>query len=315
MMHPVLKKIDKKLAQIPSISAITDYLTGSELNSFLLEIFQARTKKITHTELLRQFDENRFVQPATVDTIQIKKLELKGLELAEEAGFSVVTLSPLVPLGSCSVVGKVDQNNVVSATRGTEIVSDATNVLALKIAAETKKRGKGLNLLQYATVHRHVRGQAFDNPAFSAHFSVFCLATGGLDTGDFAFESEQLVDHLEWHYQLLSEYFSDEQLLIKIFLKNRDSRFKSRLAEKFGEEINNGKVECIEEENPNDYYQQVQFKIYLRKQDQLIDMADGGLVDWTQKLLSNRKQRLFISGTGLELVAKLSEKLKNSVDR
>jgi hypothetical protein len=305
-MHPILKKIDKKLAQLPSISAISDYLTGSELNSLLLEVFRRRIKQITPQKLLKQFGTNRFVQLATVDAIPMKSLELKCLQLAEQSGFTAVVLSPLAPLGSCSVVGKVDQNNIVSALRGTEVVSDATNVLALQVAEDMKKSGKKSNLIQYATVHRHVRGQAFDNPAFSAHFSVFCLVTGGQDTGNFKFESKQLRNHLILHYQLLSEHFSDELLTTKIFLKNRDSDFKSTLAEKLSQGMSDRTVQWIEEENPNEYYQQVQFKIYLRSQGQLIDLADGGLVDWTQKLLSNRKQRLFISGIGLELVNKLT---------
>ena len=32
---------------------------------------------------------------------------------------------------------------------------------------------------------------------------------------------------------------------------------------------------------------------------------DGGLVDWTQKLIPNKKHRLFISGCGIELVHKI----------
>jgi len=81
-MHPVLKKIDKKLAQLPTFSAITDYLTGSELNSLLMEVFRNRTQQVTPSELLNQFNQNRFVQPAAVNVLLMKKLELSCLQLA-----------------------------------------------------------------------------------------------------------------------------------------------------------------------------------------------------------------------------------------
>jgi hypothetical protein len=36
-----------------------------------------------------------------------------------------------------------------------------------------------------------------------------------------------------------------------------------------------------------------------------IEIADGGLVTWTQQLLDNRKERLFISGLGIEYLSKI----------
>jgi hypothetical protein len=39
------------------------------------------------------------------------------------------------------------------------------------------------------------------------------------------------------------------------------------------------------------------------------EIADGGLVDWTQQLLNNKKERFFISGFGLEILNKLEEGL------
>jgi hypothetical protein len=34
------------------------------------------------------------------------------------------------------------------------------------------------------------------------------------------------------------------------------------------------------------------------------EIADGGFVDWTQRLLENKKERLLISGFGLEMLVK-----------
>lgn len=50
------------------------------------------------------------------------------------------------------------------------------------------------------------------------------------------------------------------------------------------------------------YYENLCFKITARNKNRaLFPLADGGLTDWTKKLLSNRKERLFASGFGSEL--------------
>jgi hypothetical protein len=59
-------------------------------------------------------------------------------------------------------------------------------------------------------------------------------------------------------------------------------------------------IDWIEPANENLYYPVIQFKLLIHLEDQWLDMADGGLVDWTQKLLHNKKNRMMISGLGLE---------------
>ncbi len=64
------------------------------------------------------------------------------------------------------------------------------------------------------------------------------------------------------------------------------------------------------------YYQGAQFKILARlgsgdgsSGDRLSEVADGGFVDWSQKLLGNRKERMLISGLGVErLLAAASDR-------
>lgn len=51
------------------------------------------------------------------------------------------------------------------------------------------------------------------------------------------------------------------------------------------------------EETDNSYYQGINFKIVVNN----IELVDGGFVDWTQNLLGNKKERLLISGAGVDL--------------
>ncbi|MGK7934903.1 MAG: hypothetical protein AB4206_03725 [Xenococcaceae cyanobacterium] len=179
------------------VDRIAVNLSGSELNTFLLELFNKRTKQITPPVLLQQYRQNRFSFPASIDPIKYKEDEIFWLKSAESKGFKPVVLSPLIPLGSSSVVGYVDQNNVVSASRGSEVVSDATNALALKIANEIGKEKK-VAVKKYCATHRHVRGQNYKNPVFSAHFGTFCLVSGGIDKSNHSFEVELAKTHISF---------------------------------------------------------------------------------------------------------------------
>ena len=59
-----------------------------------------------------------------------------------------------------------------------------------------------------------------------------------------------------------------------------------------------------EQTKENNYYKGIQFKMVIEVNGQVLEIADGGFVDWTQQLLGNRKERLLIAGFGLELLGR-----------
>lgn len=303
-MPNIIDKIQHKLAGKADILEELVKLPSSELHSFLLELFRLKSLAVEPAEVLNHFRENRFVRPSGSNLIQLKTLELEWLRFAADRSFKAIALSPLAPFGTCSAVGFVNQNNVVSALRGTEVVSDATNVLALEIAHIFKQTKDKQAVVQYATTHRHVRGQYFTNPNYTAHFTVFCLASGGFDTGSWAFERVQLSQHISTLYHLLSTQFNERDLSIVFYLKAGAAQLRN-LLETDGQAFWRDKNIQFKDDFDNKYYKNIQFKIFLNLNGQAIDLADGGDVDWTQKLMNNRKHRLFISGVGLELVEKL----------
>ena len=69
-------------------------------------------------------------------------------------------------------------------------------------------------------------------------------------------------------------------------------------------------MEELKEEEPaaNGYYTGIQFKVYVTAGQKEWEIADGGFVDWTQRLLGNRKERLLISGFGLEWLYQIRNK-------
>jgi len=306
-MINISKVIAEKTGYTDLVSGLNASLTGSELNTFLLELFKQRAKKIVPAELLKDFEKNRFTAPAKINTIDFQEFELWCLKQMKHKGFLPVTLSPLTAFASCSAVGFVDQNNVMTALRGTEVVSDATNVFALLIASEFKKK-KGNSLTKYVTSHRHVRSQAFSNPAFTSHFSILCLATGGLDTGSYTFELEQLSDHMTAHLSILSNEFGYENLSLVIYLKD-DNKTLHQKVEAVLKKINGlASIKIENQINAGDYYKLIQFKFFLAHNGEQVNLSDGGLVDWTQKLIPNKKHRLIISAVGTELIHKIKDK-------
>ena len=74
----------------------------------------------------------------------------------------------------------------------------------------------------------------------------------------------------------------------------------------------NRPVEIVEtRQSEQAYYRGLQFKIVIpnpggnRTELPELEIADGGFTDWTQRLSHNAKERLLISGMGLELLYKL----------
>src|SRR5262249_5088220 len=81
--------------------ALARGLPSTELWSLLLGVIEQRAQRPV-AALRRQWEEDRFVQPAYIDQRALNALEAQLLAAA--AHFEAVELSPLAPLGSCSSV-------------------------------------------------------------------------------------------------------------------------------------------------------------------------------------------------------------------
>ncbi len=295
---------------IPELfSVLTDRLSASELNSLLLEVYHTQTQRMRPAQLLAAYRQNRLTEPSTVDAISFRKLELHCLKLADEAGFRPLELSPVSPLGACSVVGTVHQHKVLSACRGTEVTADATNVLALESSLERRRLRFPPQPLKFSCAHRHIRTQQIDIPGFTPHFGIFCLTSAGRDTGDFSFEKEQLCEHLALYRKLLRSLLPDTA--IKIVLKtlnqpDSDQRLADVLEQHIRRYFPETPVELVQlPAGAQEYYRAVQFGIVLKTGESSYPIIDGGFTDWTQQLCNNRKERFLGSGLGLEFLWKI----------
>jgi len=67
---------------------------------------------------------------------------------------------------------------------------------------------------------------------------------------------------------------------------------------------------CLEKVIEKEYYQNIRFKIHCKlEKNKDIELIDGGITNWTQKLLNNAKERLIISGLGVERICEIASKI------
>ena len=295
------KNIEKRLEQ-PGLVEKLAGLSGSELNTLLMEVFRLQSEQVKAPALVAQLINNRFTMPASIDPLRLRELEIEYLTACKNAGFKPVQLGPLAPLGSCSATAPVSQLTIMPALRNTEVVSDITNILAILISRDARSNPEKTEVIRYAATQRQVRGQAFDRPGFSAHFSIIGMATGGWDQGDQTFESEAFTNHVMTHLHLLQSRFTKGKFSINLYWRNANETMRNKVLSTLGALSSRAEVVQHHDDGAFSYYPLVQFKIMVELAGHTWELADGGLVPWTQVIIPNRKHRLMISGAGLDMI-------------
>lgn len=297
----IVKRI-QKATNTPDLATVLTSLPSSDFNSLMMEVFSQRVEQITPSDLFRHYTQNRFVKPAHVDFVSLLAFELNLLKKAQVSGFEPLELSPVSPVGACSVVATVNQNKVLSALRGTEVMADATNSLALESVSRRKVANFDQNCIRLCTVHRHLR-TPYVKPPFTAHFKIFCMVTGGKDTGSLQFEKQHVVEHLRLITDYLKTFNAVESISINLKSTQQSNPSFEVLCEEVQKQILG--VSFAQESINQGYYQTIQFKVQVKIKGNTYEIADGGLVDWSKKLSDNHKERMVTSGIGLELLFKL----------
>ncbi len=177
----------------PAFEQLAAGLAGSDLHSVLLEVMQRRAASRSPADVLAQYERDPFCAPAIVDLRESVAVDGHLLAAADE--FEALGLSPVAPLGATSSVANTGQNRVLSALRMMEVVSDPTNVLALECARRLRaNRDAPVHL---ATCQRVLRTQPVPRlPAYSQHFNLFALASGGREAKDHAFTMDTVAMHI-----------------------------------------------------------------------------------------------------------------------
>ena len=192
---------------------------------------------------------------------------------------------------------------MISAARGTEILPDPTNLLAIAIADRLKNGViPKMQTVHYCTTARVVRAQAFSGKGNFAHFGIFCIVSFGMDSGSYSCEKELLAKQLSYYERLFSDKYGAR---LSMVLRKRKGYtdgdgFFERMAEFIQSKLPQLPLSFDLDCEDNNYYRGINFKLYMEKRNEKIEIGDGGFVDWIAKMTSNRKGRCLISGMGVD---------------
>jgi hypothetical protein len=310
MVNKILERIERE-AGIPGLATVlAERLSATDLQSLLLEVYRQRAQR-PPAAVLSDYERNRFVRPSKASPGALLEWEQTAYASLPE-GFEPMALSPVCPLGTNSAIALVDQNRVLTTIRNTEVVSDSTNVLALECALRRRElvRGnpKSKTQVHLATSHRLLRTQQYNDPNSIPHFSAFALCSAGQDQGILQFELATLAVHIGFYLWALTAYLGEgTPLRVAITDFGRADR-QPLLETQLFTPLQNAHpgIECSMDDQRSSgrgYYVDLCFHVYAATSGgEMLELADGGVVNWTQSLLSNAKERCVISGIGSERV-------------
>ena len=300
--NPALERVWRRLPE-GARKQLETALPPSDLRSLLIGLAAARAAHVTSADLVASWRRDRFVQPSACDPRRVSSLEAQLWRLLPDE-FAGVDLSPVAPLGSCSVLGPVSQNRVVATTRLSEVVSDAANSLAIEAAV--RRAGQAPDgQVHLAAAHRLLRAQVFAQGA--AHFRLFTLVSSARDRGSARIEAELLSRHLAYWVRALESLAATREPQIELTVFDQPV-LAARLADTVLPGCRSDAVRVIEDpsrERGRGYYAGLAMRLSLYPGE--LEIGDGGLTSWTAQLTGNAKERCFISCIATEALTELAD--------
>jgi hypothetical protein len=290
-------------------TALAD-LPGSDLQTLLLSVARTRAATVTPADLMRRWREDRFVRPAGVDPRRLAVVEARMWQLLPPQ-VDGVELSPVVPMGACSAIAPVSQNRVVTTMRATEVLSDATNALAIEAAGRRRKQPAG-GQVHLAAGHRHLRAQDF-GAGRSAHFRLFSLVSSVRDAGSGTTQALLLTLHLGFWQKVLADLSPNANPRLR-FTTMGSTVIRERIKDTVLPALTGAAattavpvVDEPERQRGRGYYTDAALRITADDGGQEIELGDGGFTTWTGQLMNDAKERCLVSCLATERLSTLAD--------
>lgn len=305
-MSAILERIRRELGV--DVAEALASLPAADLSSLLLDLAAKRAASRSPSDLLAQYSADRFVRPGKCDPRLLNRVEACALASVPD-GYDALTLAPLMPLATCSAVATASQNKIVTTFRNTEVISDASNALALECATRRRREPHGPDVSLCASA-RMTRAQALERPEFTAHFQLFVTVRAGRDPGGRAFEKHALLDALVTQHRFLDRLAAEGFAVGERRVTLSPDAVHTPVAEHVAAELaksHPSHAVAIDGARlaRTPYYRGVCFSLWLKhaRTGQDFPLGDGGLTDWVAKLAGSRKERYLVGAMGLELIA------------
>ena len=267
---------------------------------------RARADQATPADVMRRWQQDRFVRPAACDPRRVAVVEARLWQLLP-AGFTGVELSPVTPLGTCTAVAPVSQNRIVATVRTSEVVSDSTNALAVEAAVRRRGQPKDGHA-DLACCHRQLRAQVF-GPGAAAHFRLFALVSSARDRGSGRTEASLLTRHLAYWLDVLETLLPHRQPRIELSVFGNPV-----IAERVTDTVRPGLgertaflVDKPGRPHGRGYYTGAALRITADAGE--TELGDGGLTTWTAQLIHDAKERCLVSCLATERLTALAGEL------
>lgn len=318
-MRKIIRRIEREVG-VPNLSEIlAERVKPTDLQSLLLKVYQRRVKRRSPSDVFSDYLSNSFTVPSRCDPVLLLEWDRIAFSHLPE-GFRAIELSPVSPIGSVSRMAPISQDWVLTTIRNMEVVADPTNVLALECALRrqelTKFEPTNATPVHLACSHRVVRAQRYRSSGALQHFRLFSLCSGGRTTGDLRFEVQATTQHIRFYLESLKDFLGSgvplRVTIISLSPDSHDDAIFSVPLENLRNEFDNVDIDLEKAQTRRtQYYRELRFHIYASPaRGHELELVEGGDTDWTQRLLSNAKERLIISGIGSE---RLCEKLTHAL--
>ena len=269
----------------------------------LLEVARSDAAKRRPKDVLAQWVDDPTVRPSPIDLRTTVAYDALALDSAPE--YEALLLSPVAPLGVTSVLAPTSQDRVLSTTRGTEVVSDATNVLALECALRLRRDPHAH--VRLSAIHQLLRMQpASSGPGRTQHFRLMMLADAGRGHAGDGFEIAAVTSQLDAYRRLLDVVAQAHDLAWEkptVIIRSNEElpaigeRLHSTLTQAFPD------VATRLEPLTSSYYGGLRLGYGLHdRSGTLHEVVDLGAFDWVAQLTSNRRHRFIASAIGLQLL-------------
>jgi hypothetical protein len=200
MPSKIVERIARQTAVPQLFQILAEELPLSDLQSLLLEVYQARAASLREPDLAARAGRG-LLKPSNIDARLQNQFDRVALAVADE--FEAIELSPVGPLGLNRVLGAIDQNSVLTTIRNAEVLGDSTMAMALECwrrkGASGRERAATVRL---CSSHRLIRLQPFDTAGYTPHFRLFAMVSAGRDSGSNAFELQHLGEHVRFYLKL-----------------------------------------------------------------------------------------------------------------
>jgi hypothetical protein len=194
--------------------------------------------------------------------------------------------------------------------RATEVLSDATNALAIEAAGRRRAQPAG-GQVHVAASHRHLRAQDF-GAGQAAHFRLFALVSSARDAGSGTTQARLLTLHLGFWQRVLADLAPDAGPRLRFTTLDspvlRD-RFTDTVLPALTGPAPTTAVPVVDEpgrERGRGYYTDAALRITAGDGAREVELGDGGFTTWTGRLMNNAKERCLVSCLATERLSTLA---------